>query len=113
MVCVHMTHDIHWFGVSLLILEVRSKAVSFFNSDVVFFSDPLLAFLRVPCYFPSSELLKGDMITEVKRLCADHPMMIETPSSDDGIEFADNALLWSISLLPQHLSDLLRMASDG
>jgi hypothetical protein len=60
--CIHVTHDIPWFGVSLPILEGRSEAVSFFNSDVVFFSHPLLAFLRVSRYFPSSELLKGDMM---------------------------------------------------
>jgi hypothetical protein len=36
-----------------------------------------------------------------------------TPSSDDGIEVANNTLLWGVSLLLEHLPDLLRMAFDG
>jgi hypothetical protein len=113
MVCVHMTHDIHWFGISFFILEVRSEAVSFLNSDEVLFSYPLLAFLRVPCISPSLELKKGDMIAGVECLRAYHPTVVETPPSDDGIEVTDDSLLWSVSLLPQHLPDLLRVTFDG
>lgn len=53
------------------------------------------------------------MIAGIECLRAYHPTMVETPPSNDGIEVADDALLWSISLLPHHLPDLLRMAFDG
>src|SRR5260370_4595463 len=113
MVCVHMTHDIHCFEVSFFILEVRSETVSFFYSDEVLSYHPLLAFLRVACISPSLKLKKGDMIAGIECLCAYHPSMVETPSSNDGIEITNDSLLRSVSLLPQHLPDLLRMAFDG
>jgi hypothetical protein len=108
-----MTHDIHWFEVSFFILEVRPEAVSFLNSDKVLFSHPLLAFLRMPRISPAPELKKGDMIAGIECLRADHPSMVETPPSDDGIEVTDDSLLWSVSLFPQHSSDVLGMTFDG
>ena len=113
MVCVHVTHDIHWFGVSFFILEVRSKAVSFLNSNEVLCSHPLLAFLGVSCLSPSLELQKGDLIAGSECLRADHPSVVEAPPSNDGIEVMYDSLLWSVSLLAQHLPDLLGVTFDG
>jgi hypothetical protein len=108
-----MAQDIHWFGLAFFILEERSKSVPFLYSDEVLLSHPLRAFLRVSCLSPSAELEKGDMVAGVKCLGADHPTMVGTPASNDGIEVAYDSLLWSISLLSQHLPDLLRVTLDG
>lgn len=110
-VCV--VHDIHWFGFSFFIFEVRSEAVSFINSDDILLFYPLLAFLRVPRLSPSAELQKGDMIAGSKCLGAYHPSVVVTPPSDERIEVAYDSLLRSVSLLPEHLPDVLRVTFDG
>ncbi len=108
-----MAPDIHWFGISFRVLEERSKPVPFLYSDKVLLSHPLLAFLWVSCLSPSLELKKRDMIAGVKCLRAYHPSVVVTPSSNDGIEVAYDSLLWSVSLLPQHLPNVLRVTFDG
>ncbi len=113
MMCVHMAHDIHWFGLAFFILEERPKSVPFLYSDEVLLSYPLRAFLRMSCLSPSAELEKGDMIAGSKCLGAYHPTMVVTPASNDGIEVAYDSLLWGVSLLSHHLPDLLRVTLDG
>ncbi len=53
------------------------------------------------------------MIAGAKCLGAYHPTMVVTPASNDGIEVAYDSLLWGVSLLSQHLPDLLRVTLDG
>ena len=103
-------------GVALherLVGEVGSKPIAFIDSDEVLFFHPLLAFLRVSCVSPSAELQKGDVIAGSECLRANHPSMVETPPSNEGIEVTYDSLLWSVSLLPQHLPDLVGVALDG
>ena len=108
-----VVHDIHWFGFPCFIFEVRSEAVSFINSDAILLLYPLLAFLRVSRISPSAELQKGDMIAGSECLGTYHPPVVVTPPSDERIEVAYDSLLWSVSLLPQHLPDVLRVTFDG
>ena len=112
MMRVRMAYHIHWPGLPFFILEGGSKSVAFIDSDEVLLFHPLLAFLRVSCVSPSFQLQKGDVIAGSECLRTDHPSMVEAPSSNDGIEVTDDSLLWSVSLLPQHLPDLLGMAFD-
>lgn len=113
MMRVRMAYHIHRLGFPFFILEVGSKPIAFIYSDEVLFFHPLLAFLRVSCVPPSFKLKKGDVIAGIKRLRANHPSMVEAPPSNDGVEVTYDSLLWSVSLLPQHLSDLLGVAFDG
>ena len=53
------------------------------------------------------------MVAGIECLRADHPSVVEAPPSNDGIEVTYDSLLWSVSLLPEHLPDLLRMTFDG
>ena len=113
MMRVRMAYHIHWLGFPFFTLEVSSKPVASIDSDEVFFFHPLFAFLRVSCVSPSFQLKKGDVIAGRECLRANHPSMVEAPPSNDGIEITDDSLLWSISLLPQHLPDLVGVALDG
>ncbi len=110
---IRMAYHIHRLGFPFFLLEVGSKSVSFIDSDEVLLSHPLRAFLRVSCLSPSAELEKGDMIAGVKCLGAYHPTMVVAPASNDGIEVAYDSLLRGVSLLSQHLPDLLRVTLDG
>ena len=113
MMRIRMAYHIHRLGFPFFLLEVGSKSVSFIDSDEVLFFHPLLAFLRVSCVSPSFQLKKGDVIAGSECLRANHPSMVEAPPSNDGIEVTDDSLLWSGSLLPQHLPDVLRVTFDG
>ncbi len=113
MMRIRMAYHIHRLGFPLFILEGGSKPIAFIDSDEVLFFHPLLAFLRVSCVSPSFQLKKGDVIAGRECLRANHPSMVEAPPSNEGIEVTDDSLLWSVSLLPQHLPDLLGVALDG
>ena len=113
MMRVRMAYHIHRLEFPFFLLEVGSKSVSFIYSDEVLFFHPLLAFLRVSCVSPSFQLKKGDVIAGSECLRANHPSMVEAPPSNDGIEVTYDSLLWSVSLLPQHLPDLVSVAFDG
>ncbi len=113
MMRIRMAYHIHRLGFPFFLLEVGSKSVSFIYSDEVLFFHPLLAFLRVSCVSPSFQLKKGDVIAGSECLRANHPSMVEAPPSNDGIEVTYDSLLWSVSLLPQHLPDLVGVAFDG
>src|SRR5512135_3110433 len=108
-----MTYHIHRLGLPFFILEVGSKPSTFIDSDEVLCFHPLLAFLRVPCLSPSFQLKKGNVIAGREGLRANHPSMVETPPSNEGIEVTDDSLLWCVSLFPQHLPDLVGVALDG
>ena len=53
------------------------------------------------------------MVAGIECLRADHPSVVEAPPSNDGIEVMYDSLLWSVSLLAQHLPDLLGVTFDG
>ena len=53
------------------------------------------------------------MVAGIECLRADHPSVVEAPPSNDGIELMYDSLLWSVSLLAQHLPDLLGVTFDG
>ena len=110
---VRMPYHIHRLGFPFFILEGGSKPIAFIDSDEVLCSHPLLAFLGVSCLSPSLELQKGDLIAGSECLRADHPSVVEAPPSNDGIEVTYDSLLWSVSLLAQHLPDLLGVTFDG
>ena len=113
MMRVRMAYHIHRLDLPFFILEGGSKPVAFIDSDEVLLFHPLLAFLRVSCVSPSFPLKKGDVIAGITCLRTYHPAMVEAPPSNDGLEVTDDSLLWSISLVPQHLPDLVGVALDG
>lgn len=113
MMRVRMAYHIHRLALPFFILEGGSKSVALIDSDEILLFHPLLAFLRVSCGSPSSQLKKGDVIAGIKCLRANHPSVVEAPPSNEGVEVTDDSLLWSVSLVPQHLPDLAGVALDG
>jgi hypothetical protein len=108
-----MEPDIDWFRVSRFVLDIRSKPDPCAHSNAVFPAYPPLAFSTVSGIHPSYELSIGIVIAGQKDPRTRHPSVVDAPSPYDGIEVADDLLLWSVSQLPQPLSDFSCMAFDG
>ena len=92
-----MVPDIDWYLVPRFILDILAKSGSCANANAVLLACPCFAFPMMPCISPSHELSQGVISTGAEYLCAYHPSLVVAPPSYDGIEFADDLLLRSVS----------------
>lgn len=105
--------DVDRLGVALFVFDERSKSWVSINEYAVLVPCPSLAFPVMSCLLPSCELVKGVMIASAECFAAYHPSVIVCPTSNDGIDGADDRFLRSGSSPSHQLLDFQGMAFDG
>ena len=108
-----MVSDVDRYRGSRFILDPCPKSGLCANGYAVFLAGPCFALLMMSYLAPSGELPQGVIVAPAEYLGAEHPSVVVRPSCYDGIEFADDRFLRSVSQFPQCAPDFPRVSFSG